>query len=227
MICLIPVHALPADGIELRTALRSIDMYAPQIEDVLIVGERKPTWYLGPFEEFKQDPKLSGVSNVMRKLHAMTAGMKGDFCWTSDDQYWTKPWKTLPVRHMSSSPIRKSVHDSGYRRAQEALKRRGVEFKHDYELHCPVIFDAQKIHQLLAEEKYDTPLSYRTLYGNIYTPDSVPLLDVKTMNFHKPQEIRPYYSTGDSAATDPLFIRWIKEKFPTVSRWEIEYVGKK
>ncbi len=220
-----PVGQLPADGVELKYSLRSICLFAPQIDEVILIGDRKPTWYLGHFIPVPHNPKLTGVANVLGKMLMASKMEAAEVAWGNDDFYWMKPWKLIPRRHMSSSPIRKSIHDSGFRKAQRILGEMGIEYKYDYELHTPISFDGPKMSALLESAGTHEPLSIRTLYGNVHwATESVPLLDVKTLNFHKPQDIRPFYSTGDSACTDPLFLRWAGERFPEVSRWEIDFV---
>jgi hypothetical protein len=222
----VPVHALPGDGFELKYCLRSTKMYAPQIDSVAIIGSHKPTWYFGEFIHHPHDPKLTGVANVITKLRRACDLVTGDFLWTNDDVYFLKPWKMEPVRHMSSSPMRKSIHDSGWRMAVELLKQAGIEKVRDFELHTPVIYNAPKMKALLDKVGTDKPLSIRTLYGNLYVEQSVPLMDVKSTEFLAPKPERPYYSSSDQSVTNQVFITWCNKMFPVIGDNEIERIKK-
>ncbi len=222
----IPVHAMIADGVDLKYALRSAKMYAPQIDDVAIIGGKKPTWYVGEHIQYTQDPKLTGVSNVLHKLRLACDRTNEDFVWSNDDIYWLKPWQIEPVRHMSHTPLRKGIHDSGWRRAIEFLKQAGIDNPRDCELHIPIVYNAPKLRELLDKVGITLPLSIRTLYTNLYVPNTVPLLDVKSTEFMRPKEGRPFYSSSDQSVTNPVFLRWCADTFPVLGDNEIEHIGR-
>lgn len=211
------------DSMELKYCLRSVDQFMPDIEDVYLVGNDKPTWYFGSTIPCAQEQRLPGVCNVMKKLKTACEDPRVTeiFWYGNDDVYLLEPAKDGPF-FMANSPIRNdgSVHHKGFQLTFTELDRRGINHPKDAELHYPVVYEKSRVLKLMSEIDIRLPYSFRTLYFNLLGVQLAPANDHKRFSWIQPKPNDYCVSSNDNTVGQQVFIEWARKTFPRKSRWE-------
>jgi hypothetical protein len=174
---------------ELRYSIRSVAANMPH-ENIVVVGG-KPDWYTGRFISVDTltvdgEPSTNKYENTKNNIRHIvdSSDISNDFVLMNDDFYVLKPIDQVPYYHngLLANKIAKFVRftaRSDYTdvlsRTMSVLNNLGIEDPLDYTLHIPMMFNKQKLADILPH-----PIaSIRTLYGNIYRVGGRKMSDVK------------------------------------------------
>jgi hypothetical protein len=154
-------------------------------ENIVVVGG-KPDWYTGrfiPVDSGSSTNKYENTKNNIRQIVA-SPDISNDFVLMNDDFYVLKPIDQLQYYHngLLSDKIAEfvryttwSTYTNVLTRTMSVLNNLGFQDPLDYTLHIPMMFNKQKLAEVLVH-----PIaSIRTLYGNIYKVGGRKMLDVK------------------------------------------------
>lgn len=217
-----PYKAVPAD-FALRYSLRSL-VNVPH-DRVVIAGDR-PGITSGRVL-YARGPKIaaryqSSTANLVAAIDQ--AGVSGDFILMHDDIFILEPWT---FRHENRGTIDEYLsggHAVGsYRRHAEEtrkiLRAEGIGDPLFFGLHTPTVYNAQRLLDVVREYEGRKYL-LRTLYHNLFPQPSVRREDVKAWRW--PAETSDVLSISDRLAEDRDFRRWIEDRFPHRSDYEME-----
>ena len=212
---------------EIRYSLRSLEMYAPWIEDVVLIGE-KPQFLKDVFHIEAEDRGKPAV-NIWKKA-MLAAGFARKFLWMNDDIFLMQPIeREYPYYHKgditerryhqrpTSSPYRLSMANT-----LKALQARKLETLH-YGVHCPIIFEADKLKEIDSEFGFAQPVegvSIRSIYGNFHKVDGVRMRDRKHRTLEYIDRNAPFFSLRSDAGC-PQMERFLNDLYPKKSRWEV------
>jgi hypothetical protein len=169
---------------ELRYSIRSVAKNMPH-ENIVVVGG-KPDWYTGkfiPVDSGSSTNKYENTKNNIRHI-VESPDISDDFVLMNDDFYVLKPIDQVPYYHngLLADKIAEfvrfttwSTYTDVLSRTMSVLNNLGIEDPLDYTLHIPMMFNKQKLADILPH-----PIaSIRTLYGNIYKVGGRKMSDVK------------------------------------------------
>ena len=202
---------------ELRYSIRSVEANMPH-ENIVVVGG-KPDWYTGKFIEVNTftaggQPSRNKYENAKNNIRQVVDNdsISKDFVLMNDDFYVMKPVDQLQYYHggLLSDKIRThqtfapgAEYTGVLTRTAQVLDAMGIKDPLDYALHIPMMFNRQKLSEVLKQ-----PIaSIRTLYGNMYGVGGCKMGDVKVhpkRNQHAPEpfdyknEDSVFLSTADS-----------------------------
>jgi hypothetical protein len=135
---------------------------------------------------------LSPVHDVINKLkYATTLDISEDFYLWDDDMYCIEPTE-VPVAHRETLQFHmenRRINDAytkHLRATLNYLKSVGIQDPLSYELHIPMLFNKQKLADMLADIipriEHSSPMLPRSLYGNLYKIGGIQMNDVKTVD---------------------------------------------
>lgn len=141
---------------ELRLLLRSLDRNALDLGNVYLATVCCPDWIdqktltVVPLEDLycnNKDANLHRKTLACIKLYGIEK-----FCWCADDNLLCRQMKLedIPVlhNHRPNSRFYEKVLSKWQHRVRNTLewaKARGAELPHNYECHCPQVFDGQAL----------------------------------------------------------------------------------
>ena len=219
---------------ELRLLLRSLERNALDLGEVYLVTDCCPEWVnrkaltVVPIPDIYKDCKDANLFNKVHstiKMHGI-----GDFVFSADDNVFLKPieLKNLPIihNHRNNSMFYANSLTKWQNRVRNTLewaKKQGVQLEHNFECHCPQLFNGTKIIQ--------TPFKYYPDFSDgktIYTTwrvvtnswmESKPQLDFK--------ETYEMPCTARDVVLDKLFIGYNDIGFGCIREKLFEAFGKK
>lgn len=211
---------------ELRYSLRSVERNLPCVDDVVIYGG-KPRWCVA-----KLVTQTVGATKYAKAYHnlrlaCMDESMDDSFVLMNDDFYVMEPTERVEYAHRGSllklvewyeSEHPKAVYTANTRRTYDFLVGIGIKDPVSYELHIPMVFEKDKLLEVLDMISGDMGLQYRTIYGNLCDVGGEYTEDVKV--YAKGDEIPEgrYLSSWDPAFETVR--RHLHGVFPEPSIWE-------
>lgn len=211
---------------ELRWSLRSIEKHAGHlVRDVYVIGD-VPYWYKGKTIPFESIPGDSPNADQLRKLFtaAKHPGLTDDFVWMNNDFYCQHEPDLSMRTHMLGKPtqVRMPNYRKYYENAIAILKWNKAEHDKDFELHAPMPMNKGLVQKMEAITPFGD-VAFRTLYGNLFHHDSVPMKDGKMRNWRTPPDgTQTWFSTDDSIfeARGSDFAMHMELTYVNPSRWE-------
>ncbi|HRA18380.1 MAG TPA: hypothetical protein PLZ24_14665 [Flavobacteriales bacterium] len=199
---------------EIRYSLRSLEMYMPEVDSVMILGE-KPDFLKGVDV---MDVTEYGSKNTRLNSHLLEYSMlpmAERFLYMQDDFYLLGP---MPYQefHLDVTPERHFTLENCFNQTLDILADQGLSNPKDYELHIPVILERGAILEAL-EGQTNLDIAFRTLYFNLIGSESKPMADVKTDGI---PEGGWCFSSSHLSHLAPGWAEWMEARFPTKSRWE-------
>ena len=218
---------------ELRYSIRSVAANMPH-ENIVVVGG-KPDWYTGKFIEVNTftdsgHPSRNKYENAKNNIRQVVDNdsISKDFVLMNDDFYVMKPVDQLQYYHGGLLADKIKTHQTFapgaeytgvLTRTAQILDAVGIKDPLDYALHIPMMFNRQKLGEVLKQ-----PIaSIRTLYGNMYSVGGRQMGDVKVhpkRNQHAPE---PF----DYKNEDFIFLSTADSTFPAVKRNLLDLVFSK
>lgn len=216
---------------ELRYSIRSVVKNMPP-GNIWVVGG-KPDWYSGNYIKVLQNK--AKYSNAIANLIAACESdqISNDFVLMNDDFFVIKKVESILTYHGMLLPDKIKLYDrlsptSTYtkriRKTSHKLTRLGVSEQLDYDLHVPMIMNKSKLAKIL---KRHPDCFWRSMYGNLHSPESIEMQDVKVYTSTRMQErsfdyktsTYPYISSEDDSFR-LLYDEFLKESFPDKSFYE-------
>lgn len=221
---------------EIRFSLRSVEKYF-KFRNIVIIGEL-PEWAQNVIHIPVEDVFKNKLQNARTKY--LTAcndsRISKNFILMNDDFFFLKTMNTIPYycRGSINKQIEKHQTHNGYyfeslKRTKQRLISIGFEEEiMDYEVHAPIIFNKEKMKNVISVIDGNNICLLRTCYGNLQNVTPELVSDFKcgdVRNFHRQlREKREFLSISDSMVVCDEFRKWIWEKFPEPSKYE-EDVG--
>jgi hypothetical protein len=239
MIDLVYVYRSSNEDLELRYSLRSVDQYVPH-RNVIIVGDRPD--FLNNVIHIDFPDGFANVhggkyKNVLRKIKAACEDdrVSDQFVLMNDDFFFLKDTDTIkPATNGTLADLieyydgnTRNQYLNALKRTQRYLRDAGIDNPLNYAVHYPIVFDKEKCLEMIENIDWlERPMSWRTLYGNLFEIGSTPTEDPKV---HSPATLKEWLNSGhaaeflsisDSVALDPTFRNWIEKRFTKKSKYE-------
>lgn len=221
---------------EIRFSLRSLEKNF-KFGQVFIVGEL-PEWARNVIHIPVEDAFRNKLQNARTKylVACNDPRISKDFVLMNDDFFFMKPMEKIPyyARGTSEKQIENHQTKGGY--YFESIKRTKVKIANlgytgqvmDFEVHAPIIFNKEKMKNVISVVGGEHVCLLRTCYGNLQGVDFEVVDDFKAGDvgtFYKQiKRGREFISISDSMVISDEFRKWIWEKFPDPSKFE-EDVG--
>lgn len=204
-----------ADYTELKYSLRSIDKHYPG-HDIVIVGERLPSWITGVTQIMVRDIKGRKQLSIRKKILAALHYADEILC-ISDDVYLLEDTDSFP--YFWQGDLKAHVSESGARILMNELLAIGKPVK-DFNGHYPAVFkkDFRRI-----SETFSGDCILKSMYANYLEVEGQLKRDNKMVN----DKINPRefikdlhcFSTGAQSLKSALPL--LQELFPYPSKYEI------
>lgn len=218
---------------ELRYSLRSVERHLPHLGRVVIVGEHPPWLRNVTHLAVPDDRHSSKLANSAWKVRrAIEEGLVGNrFVLMNDDFLLLEDVTEIPPAHRGTirANIARHTTRTGYyftamQRMNELMRQRGYVDALDYELHQPMVFDTLPALLVLIDMQAIFGAQgalFRSAYGNLAAIGGEPRADCKVFRRWTSPPRGPYCSTDNRVVLTHNFRAWVRERYPTPSRFEI------
>lgn len=216
---------------ELRMSLRSIEKHLTGFDKVIIVGDL-PDWIQNIEHIQAGDPSKIGDENIMKKLTKACNDprVSDPFLYFNDDHFLMTYFQaeTLPNFYHSTLDdyFKKRGPDIYGRRADNTAKRlkeKGFPTKF-FDTHTPISIDKESFIKNVSEAPWDkTSFLVKSLYANSINIEGTEEPDYKLQQ--PPQRPVKVFSTFPHMKCSVT--RYLKEQFPTISKYEKYEIGLK
>ncbi|MBQ1308109.1 MAG: hypothetical protein IIY54_10595 [Ruminococcus sp.] len=216
---------------ELRYSLRSIERNLPH-RKVWIIGGKPDDINPDEFIRIPQDGNDTKWNKVRANLELVAThdGITEDFVLMNDDFFVNRRTEELPPAYRGTlrqhyEAIERQHHGTTaysieLRRTERALEEAG-KTTISYELHIPIIINRKKL--LETVRAFPNAHGTRTLYGNMHRIGGTQEKDVKIYPFSTtmPDDAWRFISSDDNTWGDTSLTRYIQQRYPEKSRFEI------
>ncbi len=216
---------------ELRYSLRSLEKNVSGIRHVWFYGGRPTS--VRPDKQVvvnqKGETKWDRV-RAMLKMVGENNRITEDFLLFNDDFFVMHPITELPpYAYGTLEQLCRRIERKNWGKPTpytlkledtiKTLERDGLP-TYNFELHVPTILNRQRLLKII--EKYPDTKGTRSLYGNSYLVDGMrPMKDVKIFDSKTiPDHSSVFLSTEDLSFSNGVVGKFIRESFPSKSRWE-------
>lgn len=212
---IIPFTLDPHQGLELRYALRSIDMYFPE-NDVLLIGD-KPRWYKG-------DHLQAGDTHCRKEYSIMQKVLLApfdNFIMFNDDHFALQSGE---IKYWNDGPLEDLLKRGA--KGYGATIRNTLELYPDalnYDIHTPIVFNRETLHRLAGDlqKEYCLKTVYCTGAGirGEYMEDMKINAPLSAARIREKIAGRVFFSSGPHALVGDM-VEVLGELYPTPSKWE-------
>lgn len=226
------------DNNELKYSLRSLENFPHK--NVIIVGVL-PEWAKNIIHIDVQDnfADINGgkYRNVVRKIRAACQDerISDEFVLMNDDFFFLEPVEKIePYTNGTIQSLIDYYEDPRHQysnaliRTNKLLLERGIEKPMSYAIHYPIVYDKKKFLQMTDDMDWlEKGYSWRSLYGNLFKIGDVGRNDPKInsaltfMTFLNKKYQGDFLSISNNVALFPPFQKWIDERFPNKSNYEL------
>ena len=222
---------------EIRYSLRSLEKNFEH-RKVFIIGE-KPEWITNvihiPIIDGKSNENGIKLLNAKRKYLTAATDMRisKDFVLMNDDFFFLEKMENISnySRGTLSEMIKRHPTKGGYyyrslMDTRHRLSTMGIEEPIDFEVHAPIIFNKEKLSEVIGMIGQDKTYSFRSCYGNLMRLESETIMDFKAANLLEftiqTRKDREFLSINDALVACKEFREWIQIKFPKPSKYELD-----
>lgn len=215
---MIPYRLDPANGYELKYAIRSMVKHFKDMTGVLLIGDR-PTWYQGEHihaQDYRGYPSRKEYSMVQKILLCPYE----DFLLTQDDVFAMRDFDSTLPNYYSGTLAEVKVHGRYHRRVRAVM---GIYPEGMfYDIHCPMVINRDKFREANNVDWLTTEFLQKSLYGNFIGGGSQ-MADCKIRNAPEPGQPlvipdAPFFSTDDQSGTHKLIN--FDTLYPDASQYE-------
>jgi hypothetical protein len=224
---------------EIRYSIRSIEKYL-DFNKLIIRGDL-PSFANREIKHLNVRADKATTKRVALFKHLdMLAGARAiindkkisdDFYWMNDDFYLMKPYKIFPYFYNGTITEWNNRQDNwgsiGGKRSnvwQKYINEIHTAFPDGlwYEVHCPILFNKQKLELLLNKYELQHVATIRSYYGNEYKVGGQNTSDYK---LYRPEQIKkykdaPFLSSSNGVQYYPEYSRFMKLNFNKPSKYE-------
>jgi hypothetical protein len=210
--------------ISLKYALRSAEMYLPNITALFIIGDCPI--YLSGFEHIEHPPCRRIYQKEKNIYDKMVCAVQDErveetFCCMHDDQFLLVPHKIIPDYY--------SYTFGGGKIYQNTVRNTRAEL--NFDVHAPKMINKERFIATLGTLDWDIPFGY-CIYSSYFkgAPLSGNAMHYEDLKIRKPVNTmwelegltrgRWWFSIDDKAINKPM-TDFLKQKFPKPSRWEM------
>lgn len=168
-------------------------------------------------------------TNVINKLlyACNISNLSDNFLLMNDDFFFLEKQEIKNyVNRLSLKDLQSKTPNSNYglalKNTIEWLRKNNLPMV-NFEIHYPMIFNKQKFKKLFSDIKLDREYNYRSIYGNYYQLQGIPIKDFKiheVTDFNENKQ-RNFLSISDRLIIYDRFKNFIKNKFPDKSPYEL------
>lgn len=227
----IPYRHSAHNGLELRYALRGIEKFFPDLENIFIIGDQ-PAYIQNVFHIPATDSpdRQRKAWNIMNKLFmaCYDKRVSNSFAMFNDEHFLLKPWEPVydHCGTLESSLQRYSSHQT-YRNTlantYHQLNNSGLNF----DTHSPIVFQKELFIRTVMTADWSRPWGYgiKSLYCNMAGITGEQRMDLKLKQSWSMENInglllnRPYFSLDDRALNDHM-IKVLQQLYPQKSIYE-------
>lgn len=207
------------DGLELRYALRSLDLYVPHTK-VYLVGEQFPSWIKNVEYIRCSEESIKSSKNILYKVWAGLIAAGPTAIQWQDDIYITRP---TPIHYWAQGTLSEAVkrYHGGYKTLIVNTAMKITDAVPYYDVHTPIIYERQTFKKLF---DYDWTRQYliKTLYCHLADVSPTPYQDIKIGqpgdSLTKAKESL-FFSTGPQGLS-PDVIGLLDSLYPNPSSYE-------
>lgn len=217
---------------EIRFSLRSAEKNF-KFRNVVIIGEL-PDWARNVIHIPAEDLFRNKLQNARTKYLAACNDQRisKDFILMNDDFFFLKPIKKIPYYSRGTVNRQIDIHQTKGGYYYESMKRTKARIQNlgfteevmDFEVHAPIVFNKEKLKNVISVVGGEHICLLRTCYGNLQDVDFEVVGDFKSGdvgNFYKQiKKGRGFLSISDSMVISDEFRKWIWETFPDPSKYE-------
>jgi len=168
---------------ELRYSIRSIISNC-KVDSLWVVGGR-PDWYIGNYIEVTQ--KYSKYKNAFNNFKTIcnSSEIPDDFVLMNDDFFIINPIDKITSYYNGTLEEKIDAYETALGRnsyvnrlkiTQDKLIQMGFDNPLNYEIHVPMAMSKKSFNDVLG---INHNLLYRSIYGNIFSSNSIEMKDVK------------------------------------------------
>lgn len=218
---------------EIRYSLRSVEKYF-KYRKIFVIGE-KPEWLTGVTHIPETDTNDNKLMNARAKylIAANDSRISKDFILMNDDFFFLKEIKTIPYysrgtidEMIKRHPTKRGYYYSSLVDTKNKLSAMGIEKVKDYEVHCPIILNKEKLITAASMAGNTKPYLLRTIYGNLNNEKAKKVMDFKASNLaefaHQTIKERELLSINDALVAAEEFRVWLYRKFINKSSFELD-----
>lgn len=191
-------------------------------------------WIVGHAEPWLRNVRVIPTRQGLGKQHQVLrnwqatlgeSGISDPFVVMADDIFVVEPVDELLPWHRGSLRAhadegRGQDRHAGLMRTADLLTTLGVDDPLSYETHTPMLVDRQGWAEAIAYCAEDPYLAPKSLYANIADAGGVHGFDVKVHDDAHPAD-GPFVSTSDRSFARQPVGKWIRDRFPTPSPYEL------
>jgi hypothetical protein len=220
-------------NMELLFSLRSLQEFLPDIDRVVVVGERPP-WLKDVIHIPARDPHKCKERNIMEKVLKACAVASPKFLFMNDDHFALRTQLAFALPAWCAGTLaglgNRLKAASHYRQAllntDKVLAARGHSV-HNFDIHTPIVYDAVEFPKVMTSYDWELLRGYvvKSLYANSVGLPYAGMADLKLSHVHPMPELvrllkgRAWFSTSPTALTHQLKALFA-ELYPVPSRWE-------
>lgn len=207
-------------GEELRLCLRSIEKNLTGFDDVILITDKKPDWYIG--ETLRHlDVSTRKELNIISKLFQVKDEKFIRWC---DDIFLLKPLKVSEIKNWYQGRLSEALQRAQgkyYEAIRNTIERFG-DVKY-YDIHTPAIFTREQIQRVFRLEWGNKDFVIKT--AALCEEEGEETTDLKInrpISKEAIQELvkdRMFFSTGANGFKQQM-INFLTEIFPEKSNWE-------
>ena len=217
---------------EIRFSMRSAEKFF-KFRNIVIVGDL-PEWARNVIHIQVDDVFKNKLQNARTKYLAACNDprVSKDFILMNDDFFFLKPVEKILNYSRGTSERQIDMHETkaGYyfesiRRTKARLESLGFTGKvMDFEVHAPMVFNKEKLKNVIQVVGGMVTCLLRTCYGNLEDLDFQVTRDFKVSDIWKLRKVvdggKEFLSITDSMVVSDDFRKWIWETFPEPSKYE-------
>lgn len=232
----IPLAASKINHLDLRFLLRSIEKYASNVQNVVIVGE-KPRWCTNvdviPHSDASEEKWKE--RNIYRKLQAACISdlVTGNFTMFNDDYILLDDFDVSDYPFYYKGSVTDSFINNRFSKyritmahTKKFLETRGF-LDRNYDSHCPIIFNKEKFLKSFSDFDWNSPygIGIKSVYCAVNRVDGVYMEDCKIIKKLSLPEIREkcdgrHVISFTDAPLKAGLKEYLEEKFPHKSVFE-------
>lgn len=220
---------------EIRYSLRSAQKNLKNFGKVFVVGECPP-WLTKVIHIPAQDRYGHKLMNATGKIRKACADKRVSerFILMNDDFFFVHPVSKIKLfsrgtirEHAGKHPTRAGYYYEALTDTLKLLQTAGIDEPADFEVHYPIEFEKEKFIAVTNQIAWERiGYLFRSVYYNTFPEKYEVRKDVKAYGANELEYLKTneVISISDRCALHRKFQEWIRNKFPTPSKYEADKI---